>query len=297
VTGGGQYTGTVIANPGTALASQAFTLTVNAPPLIQSPGALTTRIGAPVKFSFTSLGFPTVHPVVSGALPAGLTLASGPAPGATTLSGTPAIQPNTGGVYPLSVMANNGIGAAAVQQFVLTVAIVPEFTSADSTMFAEGQPASFTVTTRSFPTATLSGVAPPGLALVPHPDGSATISGSVTSTIEVMKVTATNAANLSATQSVRIIPVRIISANHAVFKVGVPKTFNFTLNHNGPNFPHPLVSGALPPGLTVSEIPGTATTVLSGTAAAGTEGAYALTVTVNLGTGPPLVQSFALAVQ
>ena len=55
--------------------------------------------------------------------------------GTATLAGTPAA--GTGGIYPLTVKAINGVGAAALQSFTLTVNEAPVFTSADSATFSQ----------------------------------------------------------------------------------------------------------------------------------------------------------------
>jgi hypothetical protein len=298
---GGLYRATIIASSSVSLDSQALTIEVKAAPSIASPSSLTVRVGQNVRFHFLSVGYPAARPKVTGTLPLGLALTAGPGSQATTLSGTTSTTPNSGGVYPLTVTAFNGIGTSAIQQFVLTVAITPEFTGDLVTNFASGQPASYTVTTKSYPTAALSvvGALPAGLQFVDNHDGSATISGTLIGgavpTHDIVAILAQNSVGLSRVAHLRINIVSIISPNHAIFKVGVAKTFTFAINKKGIPV-HPAVTGALPAGLSLSEPANTTSTLLSGAPAAGTKGSYPLTVSVNLGTGPPMVQLFTLTV-
>jgi Putative Ig domain len=298
---GGTYGTTVIATSSAGIGSQALTITVDAAPVIASPSSLTVRIGSGIRFTFSAQGYPAVRPQVTGVLPKGLTLAAGRGIRSTTMSGTPSVIPNSGGVYPLTVSAANGVGTPGVQQFVLTIAIVPEFTSAKSTMFGSGVPSAFTVTTTSYPTAHLSVVSalPPGLHFTDHGNGTGTLSGTLTAgpvTHFLVMLRAQNDFNLQKQSALRVVVVRFTGANHTVFRAGVPKSFAFTISKKGFPFPHPVVTGRLPAGLTLTEVPNTTTTVLSGTAAVGAVGVYPLTVSVDLGTGPPLTEPFLLGV-
>ena len=79
------------------------------------------------------------------------------------LSGTPAA--GTGGTYPITFTASNGVGSNAVQNFTLTVNQAPAITSANNTTFGVGNAGTFTVTRTGFPTPTLSesGTLPSGV--------------------------------------------------------------------------------------------------------------------------------------
>ena len=96
--------------------------------------------------------------------------------GTGTLSGTP--EAGTGGDYALTFTATNGSGSA-VQNFTLTVAGSPGFTSAATTTFTVGTPGTFTVTAIGAPppAITVSGTLPAGVTFVDNGGGSGTLSG------------------------------------------------------------------------------------------------------------------------
>ena len=85
----------------------------------------------------TTTGFPTPALSETGALPTGVTFVDN-GDGTATLAGTPAA--GTGGTYPLTITAANGVLPDATQSFTLTVAAAeaPAITSADSTTFTTG---------------------------------------------------------------------------------------------------------------------------------------------------------------
>jgi hypothetical protein len=100
-------------------APQTFTITVNQPPAITSANSATFTVGSAGTFTVTATGYPSPTFSETGALPAGITL------GAISgvLSGTP--EPDTQGVYSITMMASNGIGSPASQPFTLTVNPIP----------------------------------------------------------------------------------------------------------------------------------------------------------------------------
>ena len=76
----------------------------------------------------TTTGFPTSALTETGALPTGVTFVDN-GDGTATLAGTPAA--GTGGTYPLTITAANGVVPDATQSFTLTVATqAPAITSA-----------------------------------------------------------------------------------------------------------------------------------------------------------------------
>ena len=74
--------------------------------------------------------------------------------GTATLAGTPAA--GTGGTYPITITASNGVAPDATQTFTLTVDEAPAITCGDRTTFTDGTAGSFTVTTTGIPTPPLS---------------------------------------------------------------------------------------------------------------------------------------------
>ena len=79
------------------------------------------------------------------------------------LSGTPGTA--TGGTYPITFDAANGIGPDAVQGFTLVVTQAPALTSVNLVTFQLGQLGTFPVTATGYPAVTLSetGALPGGI--------------------------------------------------------------------------------------------------------------------------------------
>ena len=144
-------------------AIQTFTLTtVGQAPTITSASSTTFTVGAAGSFTVTTTGNPTAGVTETGALPTGVTFTDN-GDGTGTLGGTPAA--GTGGSYPITFTAHNGVGTDATQNFTLTVNQGPAITSASSTTFSAGTAGAFTVTATGSPTPTLSeaGTLPSGV--------------------------------------------------------------------------------------------------------------------------------------
>jgi hypothetical protein len=161
-------------------AGQSFTLTVVEPPRITSADQATFRAASASSFTvFTSTGYPVATTLAeSGTLPSGVTFTDN-GDGTATVAGTP--DAGTGGSYPLTITAGNGIAPDATQTFTLTVLEPPRITSAVQATFTAGSPGSFTVTTSAgYPVATTlaeSGTLPSGVTFTDNGDGTATIAG------------------------------------------------------------------------------------------------------------------------
>ncbi|HEX8078428.1 MAG TPA: putative Ig domain-containing protein, partial [Chthoniobacterales bacterium] len=291
---GGNYPLTLSASNSAGLTPvQNFTFTVNEAPQITSANTVTFAAGSEGHFTVAASGFPAPTLSVTGSLPNGVTFDAS----TRKLSGIPGA--NSGGSYPVTFTASNGVGSHATQAFVVVVRQTPRITSASSASFAAGSSGSFTVTTSGFPAASLArgGVdLPDGLTFKDNGDGTGTLSGTPalgTGGAYSLTFTATNAAGTSAEQtftlSVTEAPV-ITSANATTFQSGVAGTF--TVKASGFPLPSLSVTGTLPSGVTFDP----ATRVLSGTAAATTGGVYAITFTASsiVGTAPP--QEFTLTV-
>jgi streptogramin lyase len=136
-----------------------FTFYSASSPAITSASAATFTVGTAGSFTVTATGFPAPSLSESGALPSGVTFNSATG----VLSGTPAA--GTGGSYPITFTARNGIGTDAVQRFTLTVNEAATITSANSATFTVGTAGSFTVTATGFPAPSLSesGALPSGV--------------------------------------------------------------------------------------------------------------------------------------
>jgi hypothetical protein len=116
---GGTYALTINASNGVgAPGVQSFTLTVTQAPAITSGNAAIFTVGTAGTFNVSATGFPIATLSAAGALPSGVSFTNN-GNGSATLAGTPAAA--TGGSYPLTITAANGVGANATQAFTLTV--------------------------------------------------------------------------------------------------------------------------------------------------------------------------------
>ena len=281
------YTIWIFAYNGVTGASQEFTLRVQGPPTIISANQTTFTVGQNGHFFINAQGFPQPTVTVSGALPPGVTRTG------QTIWGTPA--PGSGGVYPLTITATNGISPDATQSFTLTVNQAPAITSASNTTFALGRSNTFTVTTTGYPppALTYSGNLPSDVTFTPNPNGTATISGTptVTGTFTIV-ITASNGVGADATRNLTIMvgeAPAITSANTATFTSWQYGTFTVTAT----GYPTPTLSysGDLPGGIFFSpNANGTAT--IAGTSMV--TGTFTITITASNGVTPNAVQPFTL---
>jgi large repetitive protein len=157
----------------TTNASPAYALVIPlTAPAINGRAAATFTAGKAGSVTFTATGTPAPRFTLAGRLPAGVSLG-----GSGTLSGTP--KAGTGGVYPVTITAVNGVGQAATLRFTLTVDAAAAITSANHATFTHGRHGSFTVRASGYPVATLTekGALPAGLKFTAGRNATATISG------------------------------------------------------------------------------------------------------------------------
>lgn len=296
----GSYPITITASNGaTTNATQSFTLTITESPVITSADHATFVVGTAGSFAVTTsagAGSVTVSKT-SGSLPSGVTFTDN-GNGTATLAGTPAA--GTGGTYPLTITASDGVNADDTQNFTLTVNQPPAITSADHDTFTLGTAGSFTVTTApgvpAATTITKTGSLPAGVSFTDNGDGTATIAGTPTAGGSFpITITASNAVAPDATQSFTLTVNQapdITSADHTTFTVGTAGSFTVTTS---PAADTVTETGTLPSGVTFTDNnDGTAT--LGGTPAAGTGGVYTLSFKAANGVGFT-TQSFTLTVQ
>ena len=307
---GGTYPFTITAKNGVSPdATQNFTLSVLQAPQINSADHVTFTVGQAGTFKVTSTGVPNATLSETGALPSGVTLTDNK-DGTATLSGAPAAL--TGGTYPFTITAKNGVSPDATQNFILTVNEACAINSADNATFDVGKLGTFTVTTSTgWPKCTLSeprnpppGVGfnrnlPSGIRFTVNGDGTATISGTPavgTVGAYLLKITATNGVSPDATQYFHLTVLQaptITSADHTTCIVG--QACAFTVTSTGSPTPYLSETGKLPTGVTFTDnLDGTAT--LSGTPAAATGGTYPLNITA-ANTRTPYAQPFTLTVK
>lgn len=187
--------------------TQSFTVTVDEAPSVTSADHTTFTVGTGGAFTVTTnAGTPAATTLSeTGTLPGGVTFADR-GNGTAALSGTAAT--GTGGVYSLTIRAENAGLPATSQSFTLTVTESAVVTSADHTTFTAGTHGSFTFTTSGGypapPRLSASGNLPDGVSFVAHPDGTATLSGTATASAlntYPLTLTASNGVDPDATQA------------------------------------------------------------------------------------------------
>jgi YVTN family beta-propeller protein len=163
-------------------AFQTLTLTVDEAPFFSAlDNAIQLTVGVVRPGGIGAFGYPAPTVTVSGKLPAGVTY-SCPTPSAGILTvcapvGVP--EPGSGGTYPITVTAMNGIGSPASVQLVILVNQPPRFTSRSHLRVRVGQRVRFQIRTTGFPAPSLkvSGKLPPHLKITIYRSGNALISG------------------------------------------------------------------------------------------------------------------------
>lgn len=179
LTNGTAYNVTVAAvngvgtGPAAAASDNPVTPTASAP-LITSSNSLAVGVGQKLSFKVTAVGKPKPAITASG-LPSWLAFTPAAGGGSATVSGSP--PAGSGGVYPITFSASNGVGFTATQNASLSVL---EFTSPASATFPLNQSDSFTVTTSlasSSVAIALSGSLPPNVSFTVGGNGTATLSG------------------------------------------------------------------------------------------------------------------------
>ena len=279
-------------------AAQTFTLTVDVAPVITSSAATTLTVGSAGSFLVTTTGNPNAALSETGTLPSGVSFTDN-GDGSATLAGTPAA--GTGGTYPISFTASNGVSPNDTQNFTLTVDQAPAVTSAAATTFVEGAAGTFTVHTSGVPDAALSetGALPSGVTFVDNGNGTATLAGTPAAETRgsyPISIDASNGVSPDGTQSFTLTvdaAPGITSAATTTFTAGSAGSFGVTTSGN----PAPALSktGSLPSGVTFTDN-GDGTASLAGTPAAGTGGSYAITIRASNGISPNAAQSFTLVV-
>ena len=285
----GTYTMPLTATNAYGTAQQALTIGVLQPPAITSGTSANFTTGTVGTFTITASGSPAPAITESGALPAGITLTD-THNGSAMLSGSAAA--GTAGSYPITITAANGVGTAATQSFVLTVTAAPTaptITSPPTTSVTIGRWSSFAVTSTGSPVAklTASGTLPSGITFADNGNGTATVAGAPapgTAGSYPITITAANGIGANATQNLvltvnpELVAPDFSTANATTFAVG--KAGTFAIASTGNPTPGLTFSStpALPAGVGITNN-GNGTATLAGTAPAGSQGVYMVTVT------------------
>jgi len=188
-------------------ATQSFTLTVNQAPGITSAAGTTFTAGQAGTFTVTTSGVPNSTLSETGALPSRVTFTDNKN-GTATITGIPG--PVSGGTYPFTITATNGVDPAATQPFVLTVNQACQITSHDHATFDVGQAGTFTLATTGVPNCGLleSGKLPSGVTFTDNGNGTATISGTpTTGGVYLLRIIAGNGIGGNAARTLTLIVV------------------------------------------------------------------------------------------
>jgi hypothetical protein len=298
----GSFPLTFTARNTTGTTSQAFVLTVDKAPVFSSAATIKETSGQAFTAVVSATGFPAPALSATG-LPAGVSFSDNGG-GAATLAGTAAVK---AGTYPVTVTAANGAGTVT-QTVTLSVkapgskAPVPAFTSAAAGTAAAGQPLSITFTTAGSPTSytaniTRNGVLPAGLTFTNLANGTATLTGTPSSSsggtypLTLSAQTAGGVTTQAFVLTITAAPA-IVTGTSATATVG--SGFNFTVRAKG--FPVPTLAekGAIPQGLTWTDN-GDGTATLAGAPGVAQGGVYKLTFTAASVIGTA-TQSFTLTV-
>jgi Tol biopolymer transport system component len=218
----------------------------------------------------------------------------------TSTSGTYAGTPlHTYDFYSVAIdqAGNQEPAPTSVEASTTVVPLTPTFVSAAGATFSTNRANAFTFVTTSYPTAAyvLTGPLPDGATFVDNGDGTATLSGTPAGPAGAFSVAvaASNGFEPGTTQTFTLtVDSRpaFTSTDTASFVLGAAGTFSVTTN---PGLPTTTlaVTGKLPYGVRFNRTTG----VLSGTPAAGTDGAYPITFTATNGSGSS-TQTFKLNV-
>ena len=284
-TAAGTSTFTVTAsNAGGTSPGKSLSISVNTAgaPVITSATTATTTVNTTYSYQITASGSPTSFNATS--LPTGLTVATGTG----VISGTPTAT----GTFNVTISATSAGGTGSTILVLTVNPAIPVISTTALTNGVIGTAYSQTLAASNTPTtwAVTVGSLPAGLSLA---TGTGVISGTpTTAAVSTFTVTASNAGGTSTGKSLSITvagPVPVITT--ATLPGGTSGTaYNQTLAATNTPTTWALISGNLPPGLTL----GTASGLISGTPSA--EGTYSFTVTAGNTHGTSAAKSLSITV-
>lgn len=257
-----------------------------------------------VNFTVTTTGNPAPTLTYSGALPTGITFTDN-GNGTATIAGQ--ASTNNTAYYFITITATSSAGTTT-QNFILTVdnlQEVPTIISANTLTETNGTPFSFTVNTTGDPIPTITkvsgaGALPTGVTLVDNGDGTATLSGSLSSTSDSGVYTFTIKAHNKNGNATQVFTLYVNSPSGITSKAGVTATNGaamtpFTVTSSG--YPNAALTetGTLPTGLSFVDN-GDGTGTISGTPTGSASGVYTVTITASNGIGAPATQTFTFTI-
>lgn len=294
--GAGAHALTVTATSSAGTLPQPVTLSIGLAPAFTSADHSTFTVGQAGVFDVTvAPGYPAPGAVSLGAgAPAWLSLTG--AAGSQQLVGTP--PAGSGGVHEFALSVSNGTGTAT-QDFTLTVAVPPVFTSSATLGALAGDAVDAYVVASGFPTPTVAllGTLPAGLSSTALPDGRLHLTGTVAAGdagVYPVDFGASNAGGTAAqtlTITIGLAP-SITSADRTTFTVGTAGAFAISVEPGVPAA-GAVTLDAAPPWLSLAGAAGAQQLV--GTPPAGSGGTIALTLTATNASGTA-TQDFTLTV-
>ncbi|MDQ2838411.1 MAG: putative Ig domain-containing protein [Actinomycetota bacterium] len=299
---GGTFPLTITANNGVSPnATQTLTVTVGQPPAFTSPATATYTAGTAGSFTVTTSGIPTVSSITeTGSLPTGLTFTDN-GNGTATLAGTPAA--GSGGTYPVTLTATNGVAPNATQTLSIQVNQAPAITTNPSDQTVNpGTSVTFTAAASGVPTPTVQWQrSTNGGASFTNIAGATSTSYTFTTAAgdngNLYRAVFTNvvstATTTAATLNVGTAPA-FTSADHTTFAVGTAG--NFAISTSGvPSATLSRTGAQFPAWLTLNDN-GTGSGSLTGTPPVGSGGTYTFTLKAANGFSPSASQIFTLTV-
>ncbi|HET6168233.1 MAG TPA: putative Ig domain-containing protein [Marmoricola sp.] len=294
---GGVYNLTVKDSNGTPPdATVPFALTVDEAPGLTRPGTATFKVGTSSQSAeFTATGFP-VPTLTQTGLPAGLSLTSTGA-GKAKISGNAAN--GTGGVYPVTVRAANGVGTDATADVSVTVNEAPELIGPSEARFVTGSANAIGFSSDGYPEASIAvtGAVPAWLDVQDNGNGSVTLSGTAPANAVgtyAITITASNGQSPDAVVhlTLEVVPPLSISTTtlpNAAYRTAY--SAQVTAAGGQPAYSFQVVSGSLPAGLTMSSFG-----LITGATTA-SPGTYAFTVKATDSANPAQTDTKVLSIK
>lgn len=260
----------------------------SAPGLYVSGNVFVVGQSGTLQLSTSTIPAASVWPVVAS-LPTWLSYV--PTVGGGKLTGTPPVG-TEGTSFPISIDVISG-GYNNRETVTLTIARKATISSAAAATAVAGKPFTFNVTTASgipMPTiAVTSGSLPSGITLTDNANGTATLAGTPalstggqTFPVTLTATTPAGATNQNFTLTVNTVPA---FTSPATASAVVDQSFSFTVTTSGIPAPAITKSGALPFGITFTDI-GNGTATLAGTAVVGELGnSFPITLTATSSSG------------
>jgi hypothetical protein len=290
-------------------ATQALTITILAAPVFTSATSAYFAVNQFKSFTVDATASPkatfSIDPA-GGQFPTGISLSDN-GDGTATISGS-SIGNAAPGAYPVTIDAQNGVGATVQQSFTLYLTQAPTITNASDATFTVGVAGRFALSATGYPASTwrqANGTIPAGLLVDPSGaiTGTPTASGNgyTAGGVFPVEVVANNdppgTANADVDNVSQIIDITVdeapsfTSATAFQFPDGVSNAFAVTTSG------YPLASitesGPLPDGVTFSDN-GDGTATILGTPS--TPGSYPITLAATNGIGADATQHFTLVV-